>query len=443
MRKRKSVRIKKNIPAKAPAKTRHHRPIAKYVVNAQTPKQIMLQNNEEKNSEAGKFRSRNQGTDLRIMMVLDQFNVGGTETHVLTTVRELMRRRIHVVVVGKKGVLMDGFAALGCPIYELNFVTDDYLQNVEKSTEIINQLKHIIKIEEINLIHAHQIPSSYFAIELSDQLHIPLIFTVHGHYSINDVSIMAKSKSLICVSPAILNNLQVEGVPTHLIPNGIDTIQFNERPFVQSQIRKELGVLDQTPLIMYSGRLSWEKADICKDIIEACRQMRKEYYPDLHLLIAGEGRHSPMINELTNEVHMQEGQDFIHLQGNLLNMSRYYTACDAVIGTGRVALEALACRCPVIAIGVKGYFGPVHPGSYEKAWSSWFGDHHAEEAWSVSKIKDSLLHVLNMQADERKEQGWAGRNFVKEQFNIVDTTNRLLDAYMDVLRNKRIVQEVN
>lgn len=442
MRKRKSIGTKKNIPAKASAKAR--RPIVKYVVNAQAPKQIVLQNKEEKNSAAGEFWIRNQDTDLRIMMVLDQFNVGGTETHVLTTVRELLRRRIYVVVVGKKGELMDGFAALGCPIYELDFVTDDYLPNTAHESEIISKIKHILSFERINLIHAHQIPSSYFAIEASEQLRIPLIFTVHGHYSINDdTSIMARSKSLICVSPAILNHLKGEGVPAHLIPNGIDTLQFNDRPFTRSQIRKELGVLDQAPLIMYSGRLSWEKADICRDIIEACRQMRNEHYPDLHLLIAGEGRHSPMITELTNEVHRQEGQEFIHLLGNSLNMSRYYTACDAVIGTGRVAVEALACRCPVIAIGVKGYFGPVHPGNYESAWRLWFGDHHAEEVWSVSKIKDSLLHLLKIPAPRRNELGWVGRNFVKEQFNIMDTTDHLLDAYNDVLQNQRIVQEVN
>ncbi|WP_110932897.1 glycosyltransferase [Paenibacillus bouchesdurhonensis] len=438
MKRRKNIGSKRKHPVKVP----FNRPIVKYVVNAQAPKRIVLLNNEEKNHAIGESRIRNHDSELRIMMVLDQFNVGGTETHILTSVRELLRRRIHVVVVGKKGEMMDAFAALGCPIYELNFVTEDYLQNTKEEKKIVAQMKQILNVERINVIHAHQIPSSHFAMAASEQLRIPLIFTVHGHYSINEALVMRKSKSLLCVSPSILKKLPVHGVATHLIPNGIDMVQFNDRPYAKTELRNELGIPETAPLIMYAGRLSWEKADICRDMIEACYELRKERYPDLHLLIIGEGRQSELISDLTNVVHEQVGQNFIHLLGNSLNMSRYYTTCNLVVGTGRTAVEALACRCPVVAIGVKGFIGPVNPNNYEAAWDSWFGDHHANEKWSSANIKESLQQVLEMSDYEREEQGWVGRNFVKEQFDIIDTTNILLNVYNDLLRNQRMVYEV-
>lgn len=436
MKKKKGLGIRKRVSS--------NRPVVSYVVNAQAPKQIVLLNNDENynTTPIGEMRKRKQTPDLRILMVLDQFNVGGTETHVLSSIRELLRRGIHVVVAGKKGEMIDAFAALGCPVYELDFVTDEYLQNTAEEQKIIAQLKQILNNESINIIHTHQIPSSHFAIKASEQLRVPLMFTVHCQYSINEADILKKSRSLICVSPSIIKQLPVKGLATQLIPNGIDTIQFNDRPFIQGELRKKLGISESSPVIMYAGRLSWEKADICKDIIEACRQLKVEQYPELHLLIVGEGRQSELINDLTNDVHNQVEHKFIHVLGTSLNMSSYYTICDSVVGTGRTAVEALACRRPVIAIGIKGFIGPIHPGNYEAAWDTWFGDHHADERWSVTNIKESLQQVLQMSDHEKQERGWVGRNLVKEQFNIVYTTDKLLDAYNDMLRNQLSVYEV-
>lgn len=444
MKKRKNLEFKKKVAekVKTPVRTLRNRPIVKYVVNAQAPKQIVLMNNAEKNNPVGEYRTRNHDSELSIMMVLDQFNVGGTETHVLSSVRELLRRRIHVVVVGKRGEMMDAFAALGCPIYELNFVNEEFMHNFVEEKKIVAQMKQIINLEGINMIHTHQIPSSHFAIAASEQLRIPLVFTVHGHYSSSEAEVMKKSKTLVCVSPSVLRQIPVKGVTTYLIPNGIDTIQFDDRPFSHIDLSKELGIKETAPIIMYAGRLSWEKADICKDLIEACRQLRKEHFSNLQLLIVGEGRQSELISDLVKEVHKQVGQEFIHMLGNSMNMLRYYTACDVVVGTGRIAVEALSCRCPFIAIGSKGYIGPVHPGNYEIAWDSWFGDHHADEASSVNKIKDSLRQVLKLSDYEEEERGWVGRNFVKEQFDIIDTTDVLLEVYSDVLRNQQLVYEV-
>ncbi|MOA27086.1 hypothetical protein D3C78_1479290 [compost metagenome] len=57
-------------------------------------------------------------------------------------------------------------------------------------------------------------------------------------------------------------------------------------------------------------------------------------------------------------------------------------------------------------------------------------------------MKSSLHQVLNLSDHEQEERGWVGRNFVKEQFDIMDTTDVLLDAYNDVLRSQRLVYEV-
>lgn len=411
------------------------RPIVQYVVNANPPQQVVWLN---KGSEYVGDETLYAAPDLRILMVLDQFNVGGTETHVLTCTRELLRRGIHVVVAAKKGEMSGAFAALGCPVYELNFVTNDFLRNDADITEIVTQLKQIMNAEGITVVHIHQPPSGMFAAIAAEQLCVPCVFTVHmnDNQVLNDLELLKKSNKIICVSPTIFNRLPVKGLSAELIPNGVDPVQFDYRPFVQRAIRSDLGIPETAPVIMYVGRLSWEKAEICHDLIEACVQLKAERYPDLHVLIVGEGKQSDRIKSMARVVHDQSESEFIHVWGNSLNMTGLYSICDCFVGTGRAALEALACRRPVVAIGVKGFFGQVRPDNYQHAWDTWFGDHHADEAWDVEKIKRSIEQVLDKPEVQKMESGWVSRNYVKERFHIVRTTNALVAIYTNLLKDR-------
>ncbi|WP_274361880.1 glycosyltransferase [Paenibacillus thermotolerans] len=380
--------------------------------------------------------------DLRVLMVIDQFNIGGTGMHVLSCTRQLLRKGVHVAIAGKNGLMGDAFAALGCPIYELDFVTDGCLRNDAEEKAIVTQLKQIMTSEGINVVHAHQIPAGYFAAAAAEQLTLPLVLTLHQQYSAEQVDLLNKSRAAICVSKPILKHLPVHGLPSKLIPNGIDTVQFDYRPLIEAQQRKALGIPDTAPVVMYAGRLSREKAGICRDTIEACKQLKLGRYPELHLLIAGDGHQSAKIRELADEANEQAGQPFIHMLGNSLNMSPYYTISNCVVGTGRIALEAMACRRPVIAVGSRGFFGEVVPSNYVSAWETWFGDHLATEPWTAAKIKESVLRVLSLPPGEIADRGWAGRNLVKEQFNIVRLTEKMLDVYQEVLQDRSAVYEV-
>ncbi|WP_313640168.1 glycosyltransferase [Paenibacillus sp.] len=438
MKKKAEVRSKKPIVKK---RIYSEKPLVQYVVNAQPPKQVVLFNKEVANR---RMEPRYSVRDLRILMVLDQFNIGGTETHVLTCTRELLRNGIHVVVAGKRGEMCDAFAALGCPVYEINFVTNEHLSNDADEQKIISQLKQIMNTEGITAVHIHQVPSGSFAAKAADQLCIPRLWTLHMllPFTIDEIELIKSSAAVICVSPSIVKQLPVKDLPVQLIPNGIDTVQFNYRSLIQSDLREELGIPKGAPVIMYTGRLSWEKADICRDVIEACRQLKAAHYPNLNILVTGEGRHSENIKSLVDVIHKEMKGKFIHLLGNTLNMSSYYSISDVFVGTGRAALEALACCRPVVAVGVKGFVGLVHPGNYRSAWETWFGDHHADEIWTVEKLKADIKRAMDMPVQEMMETGWVNRNLVKEQFNFTRTTDMLMNVYANILNDRYASYEV-
>ena len=81
-------------------------------------------------------------------MVLDSLNLGGTETHVLSLIKEFMDRDIHVCVLANHGTFSSEFMKLGCTIYNIDFPL--YVIK-DKNTEIVykNKIKQIVSVEHI------------------------------------------------------------------------------------------------------------------------------------------------------------------------------------------------------------------------------------------------------------------------------------------------------
>lgn len=376
--------------------------------------------------------------DLRIMIVLDQFNIGGTETHALTLARHLQRHSVHVVVIGKNGPMTDSFLALGCPVYEMDFVNDRFETNIAEEDNIVANLKSILQEEDITLVHMHQIPSATFASRAAEEMRIPMVFTAHGAYYDNELSqILNRCAAVACVSPAVWKLIRKKSdIVPHVIPNGIDTIEFDYRSALHDHLRKKLGIHEDGPVVLYAGRITWEKATICEDVIRACRTLRESRYPKLQLLIVGTGKDHESVRNMIAQIQPDSDKSFIHLVGPSLHMCAYYSLSDCLIGTGRTAIEAMACQCPVIAVGVHGFFGRVTASNYDDAWACWFGDHHSKQGWSVELLTAEIDETLKRSSSQRDAEGWIGRKYVQEKFDIGIVVLRLLHLYSETLKSQ-------
>lgn len=260
----------------------------------------------------------------------------------------------------------------------------------------------------------------------------------HKNFMANSLQ---KCTSIICVSPSVKKSIPKLQVPVLLIPNGIDTIEFDYLPpLLQSNLRKELGIPEQSQIILYSGRLSWEKADICEKLILASQTLREKHFPELHLLIAGGGKQEEHIKLLAEQAHNHLNTDnvYIHMLGETINMRSIYSISDCVIGTGRIALEAMACKRPVIAVGTKGYFGIITKENYAKAWNYWFGDHGSIQNCSEELFVDDIKRVLEISEEMQIENAWIGRKFVEENFQVRRSTANLIDNYQKIIKNTMI-----
>jgi glycosyltransferase involved in cell wall biosynthesis len=369
---------------------------------------------------------------IRLLMVMDSLAVGGTETYVLSLVKAFPSLGVMPVYAGGTGVMYEAYARAGCPIHRVE-LTAEQLLNPAIQVKAVYKLTQIMRSRKIDLVHIHQTPSGLYAVEAARKLGIPVVFTVHGaYYPPEQLQLMkAGGCTFISVSLPVQAYLDALGIPSHLIANGINFEQYRSES--SAALRASLRIPEGEKIVVYASRLAWDKAAVCAMLVRAARTMRLNESLPLHLVIAGSGNQAAAIAELAETVNHECNTTFVHLVGSQLQMRDYYNLGDLVVGTGRVALEAMACGKPVLAIGNHGYFGIVDQPVYDEAWQYYFGDHNSKERPSEQRIGEVISEAL-ASADKLKEMGLQGQAWARANFHIRDKALQMKLLYNSLLQ---------
>ena len=348
---------------------------------------------------------------IRVLMMLDAFDIGGTETYVLSITQALLDRNVSVFVSGSPGPLERAFRRLPCNVY----------------TDVNDKprFEAWIARNRINLIQAHFQTSGKYAINLSEKYRIPLIFTFHGTYY--DDSLFRKlhtaSSQLktISVSAPVQAWAAKKGIASTVIPNGIDMREYCAKP---TDLRATLAIPDSSRVILYAGRLEDRKYTICKLLLKAFGKGMLREFPDVYLLVAGGGKKTERIVKRIERISSKR----IRYVGNRTDMAELYSMSDYVVGTGRVALEAIACERSVIAIGSKGTLGLILPGNFRKALRTHFCDHKRHLPLDRTHITKAIRNALQSIFPTRRQRRTM-RKQVRNLYEVSLVTNHLLELY--------------
>ena len=124
-----------------------------------------------------------------------------------------------------------------------------------------------------------------------------------------------------------------------VIPNGIDTEKFRPDPAARAAIRTELGLAEDTPVVIHAGRV-----DPMKDhatLLEAAGRL-----PDLRFILAGAGTQALSVPPNVTALGLRR------------DMPSLYAAADIAVSTSisegfpNVLAEAMASGVPVVATDV-------------------------------------------------------------------------------------------
>lgn len=371
--------------------------------------------------------------DLRVLMVLDSLNLGGTETHVLSLIKEFMDRDIHVCVLANHGTFSSEFMKLGCTIYNIDFPL--YVIK-DKNTEIVykNKIKQIVSVEHINVIHAHQSSSGALCVDVGKELSIPCIFTVHGLYYYDILfDKLSLADSVISVSQPTYDWLLEYNVASTVVPNAVKFTDFMQTRNSES-IKQSLGIDENAFTIVYCSRIAWDKTKVAENLLKVCRDLVRIENLDLHLIIIGDGPDFNQLAGIADRINSLLGKKHIHLVGSKTNVIDYYMEADCIVGTGRVAIEAIACKKPVFAAGNNGYFGLLNCDNIENAWRVYFGDHKSLKSNNASFLYSDLKYAYNNR-DDLAMSGESCYEWSKNFFDIISNTDKIIQIYLNTIRN--------
>jgi len=315
-----------------------------------------------------------------------------------------------------------------------------------------------------SLIHSHYWLSGLAALQLREQLGIPIIQMFHtlgvskstiarAEHEIPSTLRLESERTLLGSVERIISSTQaeVEEIRRHIgeqtamidvLPPGVDTTHFY--PIDADEAREFIGVPCDKKMLLYVGRIEPLKG--IDALIEAVARIRSEgllHEEEFCLAIIGgdpQASDEDMSTEMNRLISLRDSfglQKLVIFLGKRSqdSLPYYYSAASTVVvpshyeSFGLVALEAMACGTPVIATatgglahlvqdGVTGFHVPVN---------------HPEEL--AERIKCLLRND-----DLRAEMAGAAYTYA-QSFSWSSIVDRIMAIYADVIHVKEVAAQ--
>ncbi len=279
----------------------------------------------------------------------------------------------------------------------------------------IKFIKKIIKEKEIQVVHAHSRAASWVSYFAVLGTKIPLISTIHGrqhiHASVKLLDIYGDRLIAICenLRTHLINEVKIKPEKISLLANGFDldnleaftqTYQMPTTPFEESKYKPR-----QAKVISWIGRLNGGKGEIASELLhqvfpkllEKCNLLRIN-------LIGGKIDELPPHGQKQFHLLNEKFGNRIKEVGFISDVPAWIEGSDLVIGAGRVAIEALYLRKPLLALGEATCHGIVRESNLQECLASNFGDilptkeaHKHDYDWVLAELDAFLYPQTNIE----------------------------------------------
>ncbi|MDO5516016.1 MAG: glycosyltransferase [Clostridium sp.] len=376
------------------------------------------------NSKKELDTQKNKEYKRTILAVLTGVYVGGTETYIISLANRLKRENIRLCIITKYCVNTDNLLFNDIPIYVINL-------------RDINEWKKLSSsINNVSLIQIHYDSEVKLCPMLKSLFNVPITVTFHGiYYNLKLIKAYLKYiDEFVFVSSYVkeyYNKLLMHPSSSKytIIPNGIEVPDKSEDNISEEiNLRKSLSIPENSLIFLYCSRMSFNKADMAVRFLKCFDDIADEN-KNIYAVIIGSGIHEFIVKDAyKNDVI---NKDKVFLLGTRFNMPAYYAESDIVIGTGRVALEAMSIGRPVISLGSNCEVNIVSSENIDVLVQSNFGDHFSEdfqlnEDLIIRRLKECMNLLINS-ADKLKELGEWSCSYVKNNLSL----EKLARYYID------------
>lgn len=348
---------------------------------------------------------------LRILHVLSSDFFAGSVAYAIKIAEKQVTDGQQVIMVTDMKNPCDKFLCLELPVSN---------RSISRRIKNILFLRKVIKQYDISIIHAHSRAASWISYYALKGSKIPLVSTIHGRQvkqrSAKKMDVYGDRVIAICPNliAHLITEIKLNKEKLIHIPNGFDCDQLTEI--------KRSRVNGNEKVISVVGRFNGPKGNNFAKLVANVFPNLLEEYPWLTIQLSGSAWESfPENGKEAYETLHSKYPDRIKNLGFNSDVFQMMANSDLVIGAGRVALEGLLLKVPVLAMGEACYHGILTHENIDKAIASNFGD--------ILEIQSNFVPDTDLIAGEIKE-------FLNNHSAPVDLTDLLTDYHVDKVIQK-------
>ncbi|MBC7250916.1 MAG: glycosyltransferase [Anaerolineae bacterium] len=298
---------------------------------------------------------------MKICHIFKIIGVSGSENHLLTLASRLdhSRYRLTFCLLVERGPDLSAYIAA---LEDVGVEVVRFPIRADLDPLLLWRLVRFLRAAQPDIVHTHLIHGDLYGTLAARLAGVPVVistkhnddaFRRRGFYAWLDRALARSQSRIITISHHLKRfYTEVEGLPADklvIIHYGLDAGTFLRGTGEGTEMRAELGVPNDAPLVGVVGRLTEQKGHTY--LLDAFAVVVQEL-PTARLLVVGDGELRPA---LARQVVRLGLQDSVTFAGRREDVPRIMTALDVLVmpslweGFGLVLLEAMAAGKPIVA----------------------------------------------------------------------------------------------
>jgi len=374
------------------------------------------------------------GKKIKILYLITGLNVGGAEVMLWGLVKNLDKEKFEPVVVSiiPIGEIGKKIQKEGIKILSLN-------AKFKYNLFIFLKLISILKKEKPQILHLHLFHADFLGRITGKISRVPIIIS-----TIHNVNFGGKLREKLLeytdkfcdlgivvsqmVAEVMIEKGVISGRKLKVVYNGIELKNFDlDKDISREKIRKKLGIRKNQNALISVGRLF--KAKGYPYLVDAINILKKKY-PDIRLLILGEGPERKKIEEQVKELRLEKN---ILLLGQKENVLEYLASTDVFVmpslweGFPMALLEVMAFGLPVVAARVGGV-----PEVIEDNENGFLVEPKSPDA-----LAEKIDYVLSLSTKKKTEICKRAKKTIEEKFSLKKMVKEYENLYQKLLEKNK------
>jgi glycosyltransferase involved in cell wall biosynthesis len=379
------------------------------------------------------------GQKVRVLFVMIQMAMGGSERLIFNLVRNLDRRRFEPSIAwfASERPLRE-FEDLQVPLHYV-----PKRRRIDWST--MRRLAAIIREQRIDVVNAHHfLPFfyAYYGAKVANRAR--LVYTEHSQADVLNIPrkwhaiaryMLRSSDGAIGISDGVARRLEshlgLEPRSVHTIENGVDVALFGGAAHARPAVRQRLGLSPTEIVIGHVANFRRNKNHMF--LLRAFREVIRTR-PNMKLLFIGTGAEGDPENsepEVARFIETSGLADSVRMLGYRADVQELLGALDVFClvsykeGLPLSLIEAMASGLPVIGTDIEGIRAVIEPGTSGLLVAP---DDVAGLTSTLSRLADNTAL--------RREMGDAGRHAAQTKYSLARCLEQTQDLFVSVAADR-------